>query len=172
MILRTRFVLSSAATPYSALPALLFTTVRSRAPWAIRASISSLGTPTPPKPPISTVAPSKISATAASRLSTVRSIKALSPDCLVKPGSIAATACPVPAAGPANGPDASERRARVVPIEAQSAAMSGDMASIWNDERGRHGVTSGRGWSVHRFLLLVVAAVALQALDLDPRLGS
>src|SRR5690606_16731590 len=104
---------------YSALPALLFTTVRSRAPWAIRASISSLGTPTPPKPPISTVAPSKMSATAASRLSTVRSIKALSPDCLVKPGSIAAAA-----------------------------------------------------WLVRcRFLVLVVPAVAAQALDLDRRLG-
>src|SRR5690606_8744164 len=52
---------------------------------------------------------------------------------------------------PANGPDAPERRAGAVPIEAQSAAMSGDMARIRNDERGWHGVTSECGWFVHGF---------------------
>jgi len=45
MILRTRPALSSAASPWSALPALLFTTVRSRAPWSSKPSISSLGMP-------------------------------------------------------------------------------------------------------------------------------
>jgi len=39
------------------LPALLFTTVSSRAPCSISASISSDGMPALPKPPISTVAP-------------------------------------------------------------------------------------------------------------------
>ncbi|MNV74271.1 hypothetical protein D3C71_1674780 [compost metagenome] len=58
MILRTRPALSSAARPTSPLPALLFTTVRSRAPCAIRPSISSLGMPAVPKPPINTVSPS------------------------------------------------------------------------------------------------------------------
>jgi hypothetical protein len=42
----------------SPLPALLLTIVRSRAPCAISASISSSGSPAVPKPPIITVAPS------------------------------------------------------------------------------------------------------------------
>ena len=57
-ILRTRFAFSSAARPVSPLPALLLTMVRSRAPCAISASISSDGMPAVPKPPIITVAPS------------------------------------------------------------------------------------------------------------------
>ena len=44
-----------------------------------------------------------------------------------------------------NQSDASERRVRAVPIEAQSAVIWGHLASICNDERGRPGVTSGRG---------------------------
>ena len=59
MILRTRPAFSSAARPVSPLPALLLTIVRSRAPCAISASISSFGWPAPPKPPIITVAPSR-----------------------------------------------------------------------------------------------------------------
>jgi endonuclease/exonuclease/phosphatase family metal-dependent hydrolase len=46
----------------SPLPALLLTIVRSRAPCAISASISSFGMPAVPKPPIITVAPSGTSA--------------------------------------------------------------------------------------------------------------
>jgi len=38
---------------------------------------------------------------------------------------------------------APERRDRAAPIEAQSAAISLDMASICNDERGRQGTSSG-----------------------------
>src|SRR6218665_1894851 len=64
MILRTRPVFSSAARPVSPLPALLFTTVSSRAPCSIRPSISSVGMPAVPKPPISTVAPSAMPASA------------------------------------------------------------------------------------------------------------
>jgi hypothetical protein len=52
MILRTRPALSSAARPVSPLPALLLTTVSSRAPCSIRPSMSSLGMPAVPKPPI------------------------------------------------------------------------------------------------------------------------
>src|SRR5690606_19892363 len=74
MILRTRRALSSAANPTSPLPALLFTIVRSFAPWSIRASINSLGMPATPKPPIMIVAPSKMSATAAEGEPTVLSI--------------------------------------------------------------------------------------------------
>ena len=65
MILRTRFAARSAARPVSPLPALLLTIVRSRARCAISASISSEGMPAAPKPPIMTVAPSWMSATAA-----------------------------------------------------------------------------------------------------------
>jgi hypothetical protein len=82
MILRTWPALSSAATPVSPLPALLFTMVRSRAPWAIRPSISSSGMPAVPKPPISTVAPSDTSATASAAramiLSTMDALRLLS----------------------------------------------------------------------------------------------
>ena len=67
MILRTRPALSSAARPVSPLPALLLTTVRSFAPCSIRPSISSLGMPAVPKPPISTVAPSGMPASASAR---------------------------------------------------------------------------------------------------------
>src|SRR4051794_37391859 len=66
MILRTWPVSSSAARPWSPLRALLFTTVRSAAPCRRSASISSIGWPAVPKPPISTVAPSGMSATASS----------------------------------------------------------------------------------------------------------
>src|SRR5438270_8738054 len=74
MILRTRLAFKSAARPTSALPALLFTMVRSRAPFRMRASMSSEGMPAVPKPPIMTVAPSAISATAALGEATVLSI--------------------------------------------------------------------------------------------------
>jgi hypothetical protein len=47
-----------AASPTSPEPVLLLITVRPRAPWSIRAWISSIGAPDPPKPPIITVAPS------------------------------------------------------------------------------------------------------------------
>ena len=67
--LRTRPALINAARPVSWLPALLLTTVSSRAPCAIRAWISSVGMPAPPKPLISTVAPSCTSATAVSGVS-------------------------------------------------------------------------------------------------------
>src|SRR5438552_13417678 len=74
MILRTRLAFRSAARPTSALPALLFTMVRLRAPLRMRASMSSEGMPAVPKPPIMTVAPSAISATAALGEATVLSI--------------------------------------------------------------------------------------------------
>jgi hypothetical protein len=48
--LRTRFAAMSAASPLSALPALLFTMVSSRAPCAISALISAEGMPALPKP--------------------------------------------------------------------------------------------------------------------------
>jgi hypothetical protein len=65
-IFLTLFVFSSAARPASALPALLLTIVRSFAEWPINASTSSEGMPALPKPPIRIVAPSRMSATAAS----------------------------------------------------------------------------------------------------------
>jgi hypothetical protein len=65
-ILRTRFAAMSAARPASALPALLFTMVRLRAPCAINVSMSAEGMPALPKPPIMMVAPSGMSASAAS----------------------------------------------------------------------------------------------------------
>ena len=65
MIFLTRFVLRSAASPMSPLPALLLTMVRPVAPWAISASMSSEGMPAVPNPPIMTVAPGPMSATAA-----------------------------------------------------------------------------------------------------------
>src|SRR5882672_5261917 len=65
MIFFTRFALSNAASPISPLPALLLTIVRSFAPRAISASMSSEGMPAVPKPPIITVAPSLTSASAA-----------------------------------------------------------------------------------------------------------
>jgi len=74
MILRTRRALSNAASPVSPLPALLLTMVRSRAPWAINASISADGMPALPKPPIITVAPSCTPATACSNESKILSI--------------------------------------------------------------------------------------------------
>ena len=74
MILRTRPAASSAARPVSPLPALLFTIVRSLAPWAMSASMSSTGWPARPKPPIMTVAPSGMPATAVAASGTVLSI--------------------------------------------------------------------------------------------------
>src|SRR5437870_4289331 len=74
MILRTRFLLSNAASPTSPLPALLLTMVRSRAPCSISASISCDGIPAVPNPPIITVAPSGMSTTAAAGVATVLSI--------------------------------------------------------------------------------------------------
>src|SRR4051794_35050698 len=65
MILRTRRSRSSAATSVSPLPALLVTTVSSRAPCSSSAWVSSTGTPELPKPPMSTVAPSRTPSTAA-----------------------------------------------------------------------------------------------------------
>src|SRR6476661_7654591 len=62
------------ARPVRPLPALLATTTRSRAPCACSASMSSSGAPTAPKPAHRTVTPSRMSATAASRLPTVLSI--------------------------------------------------------------------------------------------------
>ena len=70
MILRTRPALSSAARPVSPLPALLQTTVRSRAPCAISASTRTAGMPAVPNPPIMIVAPSLMPATAAAGDST------------------------------------------------------------------------------------------------------
>src|SRR6478609_8478160 len=64
MTRRTRPAPMSAARPTSPLPALLLTTVRSRVPLSTRASMSSTGCPAGPKPPMSTVAPSGMSATA------------------------------------------------------------------------------------------------------------
>src|SRR5690606_12154626 len=49
-----------------------------------------------------------------------------------------------------------ERRVRARPMEAQSTAMSGDMASICNDGRARHGVDGGQG----SFLLTLLAPSA------------
>ena len=74
MILRTRRAFSSAASPISPLPALLFTIVKPRAPWPMSASMSAEGMPAVPKPPIMIVAPSGMSATAASSEGTVLSI--------------------------------------------------------------------------------------------------
>ena len=65
MILRTRRSRRRAATSVSPLPALLVTTVRSLAPWSSRAWVSSTGMPEFPKPPMSTVAPSRTPSTAA-----------------------------------------------------------------------------------------------------------
>ena len=70
MILRTRFAPSSAARPVVPLPALLLMMTRSLAPCSSSASISSIGWPAVPKPPIMTVAPSGTSARAAAALAT------------------------------------------------------------------------------------------------------
>src|SRR3954452_12055576 len=70
MILRTRRSRSSAATSVSPLPALLVTTVRSLAPCSSSACVSSTGTPELPKPPTSTVAPSRTPSTAAASVGT------------------------------------------------------------------------------------------------------
>src|ERR1700689_3150068 len=60
--------------PVSPVPALLATTVRSFTPSGINASISSIGSPTEPKPAHSTVDPLLIPATAAARFFTRLSI--------------------------------------------------------------------------------------------------
>src|SRR5699024_4053633 len=71
MILFTRRSLISNASPASACPALLLTMVRSVAPLSSRAWMSSIGRPASPNPPISTVEPSVIFATAAAAVSTI-----------------------------------------------------------------------------------------------------
>lgn len=81
MILRTWPLLSKAARPWSPLPALLLTTVSSRAPWAIRPSMSSVGLPEVPKPPISTVEPSWTPDNASAMVSVILLITCLSPVC-------------------------------------------------------------------------------------------
>ncbi|CFN64398.1 Uncharacterised protein [Bordetella pertussis] len=70
MILRTRPAPSSAARPVVPLPALLLMMTRSLAPCSSRASISSMGWPAVPKPPIMTVAPSGTSARASAAVAT------------------------------------------------------------------------------------------------------
>src|SRR5260370_25653516 len=70
----------SPARPVRPLPALLATTTRSRAPCTCSASISSSGAPTAPNPAHKTVAPSLMSATAASRLPMILSIMVLEGD--------------------------------------------------------------------------------------------
>src|SRR5262245_59945851 len=89
MSLWMRRALNSAAMPTSPFPALLFTIVRSFAPCAISASISSSGTPEPPKPPTRMVAPSRTSASAASMegeiLSTMPSERISRVECRVIP---------------------------------------------------------------------------------------
>ena len=75
--MRTRPFASSAASPVSPLPALLFTTVRSVAPCSIRASISATGIPAMPKPPISTVEPSATPPTASAAVSQMRTVTLL-----------------------------------------------------------------------------------------------
>ena len=70
MIFFTCRALSSAARPVSALPALLLTMIRSLEPFAISASMSSEGMPAVPNPPIITVAPLGISATATAAVAT------------------------------------------------------------------------------------------------------
>src|SRR5690625_5537691 len=67
IILRTRPAWMSAARPVSKLPALLLTTVKSRAPWSISAWINSVGAPAPPNPPMRMVAPSWMPAKASAR---------------------------------------------------------------------------------------------------------
>src|SRR5260221_14563347 len=76
MPLRTWPEAINPARPVRPLPALLATMTRSRAPCACSASISSSGAPTAPKPAHKTVAPSLMSATAASRLPMTLSIMA------------------------------------------------------------------------------------------------
>src|SRR5204863_252996 len=65
---------SGSSAPTSPLPALLLTMIRSLAPCAIRASISSSGTPAPPNPPTRIVEPSRTSASAASTEGMILSI--------------------------------------------------------------------------------------------------
>src|SRR6516165_4884232 len=74
MIRCTRPVASNAARPVRPVPALLATTVRSRAPCSMTASHKASGSPAPPKPAHKTTAPSGIPATASARLRTRLSI--------------------------------------------------------------------------------------------------
>ncbi|MOA27764.1 hypothetical protein D3C78_1486590 [compost metagenome] len=76
--MRTLPAMSRAARPISPLPALLLIMVRSRAPVAIRPSISSDGMPAVPKPPTMMVEPSVIPSTALAMDSYVLLIKASS----------------------------------------------------------------------------------------------
>src|SRR5699024_1201262 len=71
MILFTRRSLINRASPASVWPALLLTTVRSLAPESRSASISSMGWPASPNPPIRTVEPSEMLATASAAVSTI-----------------------------------------------------------------------------------------------------
>ena len=79
MILRTRPAAISAASPLRPVPALLATTVRSRAPCSITASHNASGSPAPPNPAHSTTVPSLMPATAAARSRTRLSIIAAVP---------------------------------------------------------------------------------------------
>src|SRR6516165_6396968 len=74
MIRLTRPAASNAASPARPVPALLATTVRSRAPCSTTASHRASGNPAPPNPPQRMVAPSAIPATASARPSTRLSI--------------------------------------------------------------------------------------------------
>src|SRR5712672_1717646 len=73
-IRRTRPAASNAASPLRPVPALLATTVRSRAPCSMTASHKASGNPAPPNPAHKIVAPSGMPATASARLRTRLSI--------------------------------------------------------------------------------------------------
>src|SRR5476649_647079 len=80
MTLRTCPEAISPARPVRPLPALLATTVSSRAPCSMSASTSSSGAPTAPKPAHSTTAPSLMSKTASARPSIILFIIGLEGD--------------------------------------------------------------------------------------------
>src|SRR5258708_26624729 len=80
MTLRTWPEAIRPASPVRPLPALLATTVSSRAPCEVSASINSSGAPTAPKPAHSTTAPSLMSETASMSRSTILLIIALEGD--------------------------------------------------------------------------------------------
>src|SRR5437764_3010410 len=74
MIRLTRPAASNAASPARPVPALLATTVRSRAPCSMTASHKASGSPAPPNPAHKIVAPSAMPATASAKLRTRLSI--------------------------------------------------------------------------------------------------
>src|SRR5271157_5878527 len=74
MIRRTRPAASNAARPARPVPALLATTVSSRAPCSMTASHKASGNPAPPNPAHKMIAPSGMPATASARLRTRLSI--------------------------------------------------------------------------------------------------